>query len=380
MMKRLLCAAIVLPMLSACASWTDGTAAFEPTPLHALPAQQTALKVQWQSSVPAAQGGLFSPAYDQGLLWLASGNGDITAIDALNGSRRQQFSLKQPLTAGVAVNGKLLFVGTAQGQLLAVSMDSGKIVWQQALTSVLMESPQSGGNVVVTRSNDGRLTAFDAASGRQLWTDWQALPPLTVRQTTPQIRVEGDDVLMVGAASGKLAIYALEKGRMLWESVVASPRGASELERVTDVVSQPVFDGRRVCAVAYQGRVACFEARGGEQVWARELASSRGLSMDAKGVYATADDGSVWAFDPDTGRNLWKQDGLRYRNLTAPVKLGNTLLTVDGEGYAHLLSPVDGQIVGRSQLKVEGTMARPLVLGNIAYVLDAKGTLSAVTL
>ncbi|MNT37057.1 Outer membrane protein assembly factor BamB precursor [compost metagenome] len=132
--------------------------------------------------------------------------------------------------------------------------------------------------------------------------------------------------------------------------------------------------------MAYQGRIGCFEARGGEQAWARELASSRGLSMDAKGVYSTADDGSIWAFDPDTGRNLWKQDALRYRNVTAPVKLGNNLLAVDGEGYAHLLSPVDGQIVGRSQLKVEGTIARPLVLGNIAYVLDTNGTLSAVTL
>lgn len=379
MMQRLVRAAVILPMLTACASWFDGSTGFQPTPLQAVQSK-AALKVQWQTNVPAAQGGLFTPFYEQGLLWVAGASGEVSAVNVLTGNKARQFNFKQKLTSGVAIADKLIFAGNDQGQLLAANLETGKIVWQQSLTSLLAEPPQIGGNVVVTRSNDGRVTAFDVASGRQLWTEWQALPALTVRQTTPQLKVEGDDVLMVGGAAGKLSVYALEKGRLLWTAVVASPRGASELERVTDVASQPVFDGRRVCAVAYQGRIACFDARGGEQVWARDLASSRGLSMDAKGVYATADDGSVWAFDPDTGRNLWKQDGLRYRNVTAPVKLGNNLLTVDGEGYAHLLSPVDGQIVGRSQLKVEGTIARPLVLGNVAYVLDANGTLSALTL
>lgn len=379
MKRRLICAALVLPLLGGCASWFEGSAGFEPTPLQPL-AQQSTLKVQWQASVPAAKGGLFTPFYDQGLLWVAGGDGKVSAINVLNGSESRWFDFEQKLSAGVAIADKLIFAGNEEGKLIAANLDTGKVVWEQTLTSVLAEPPQVGGKAVVTRSNDGRISAFDIQSGRQLWTEWQPLPALTVKQTTPQLKVEGDDVLLVGSASGKLAVYALEQGRMLWEAVVASPRGASELERVTDVVSQPVFDGRRVCAVAYQGRIGCFEARGGEQAWARELASSRGLSMDAKGVYSTADDGSIWAFDPDTGRNLWKQDALRYRNVTAPVKLGNNLLAVDGEGYAHLLSPVDGQIVGRSQLKVEGTIARPLVLGNIAYVLDTNGTLSAVTL
>ncbi len=379
-MKRyLLATAIALPMLSGCASWFAGEDANEPTALVSIKPEQS-LRVKWQASVPAVKAGMFQPFYDAGNFWLANDEGQVQAVDALSGRTVSRFALKQELSAGPAVADGLLFVGTVGGELLALNAQSGKEVWRQTLTSKLAEPPQLAGKLLVTRSGDGRLTAFDRASGRQLWTQWQPSPSLTVRATSPQIKTEGDDVLLSGETGGKIAVYAVEQGRQLWQATVANPRGASELERVTDVVSQPVFDGRRVCAVAFQGRTACFDARGGQLAWAREVGSSRGLSLDAGAVYVTAEDGAIWAFDIESGRNLWKQDGFRYRNVTAPVKLGNQLLVLDGEGYAHLLSPLDGHMVGRSRLDVSGTMSRPLVLGDTAYVFGNNGTLAALTL
>jgi len=62
----------------------------------------------------------------------------------------------------------------------------------------------------------------------------------------------------------------------LWESTVALPRGATELERVADVMGNPVLDERQVCAVAYQGRVACFDRRNGSPLWARDTPATAG--------------------------------------------------------------------------------------------------------
>jgi len=36
-------------------------------------------------------------------------------------------------------------------------------------------------------------------------------------------------------------------------------KGATELERIADVTSRPWIEERQACAVAYQGRLACFE-------------------------------------------------------------------------------------------------------------------------
>jgi outer membrane protein assembly factor BamB len=378
MMRRLLLCAVLLPALGGCASWFDGESAYKPTPLKAL---QTSVgpKLLWQTSVPDGDRGLFTPFVDQGSLWVAGSNGKVQQLDVQNGKTLHTLEVKQVLVSGVAVADGLVFVGNDRGELLAFSAADGKLVWKQPLTSLLAESPQLAGNVLIVRAGDGRVSGFDQKTGRQVWTQWQAQPPLTLRATTPQIKVEGSDVLLVGEAGGKVTAYAAERGEQLWQSVVANARGASELERVTDVVSQPMFDGRRVCAVAYQGRVACFDSRGGQQLWARDLGSSRGLVSDGKAVFVTAEDGAIWAFDADSGRNLWKQDDFRYRNVTAPVKLGDSLLVIDGEGYAHLLSSLDGRIVGRSSLKVNGTLARPLVIGDVAYVLDTNGNLSALT-
>jgi outer membrane protein assembly factor BamB len=378
MMRRLLLCAALLPALGGCASWFEGEAAYQPTPLKPLQAA-AGPKVLWQASVPDADRGLFSPFIEQGKLWVAGSNGKIQQLDAQTGKTLHTLDVKQALVAGVAVEDGLAFVGNDRGELLAVSAADGKLVWKQALTSLLAEAPQLAGQVLIVRAGDGRVSGFDVKTGRQVWTQWQAQPPLTVRATTPQIKVEGSDVLLVGEAAGKVAAYAAERGDQLWQSVVANARGASELERVTDVVSQPMFDGRRVCAVAYQGRVACFDSRGGQQLWARDLSSSRGLVSDGKTVFVTAEDGAIWAFDADSGRNLWKQDDFRYRNVSAPVTLGDKLLVIDGEGYAHLLSSLDGRIVGRSSLKVNGTVPRPLVSGDVAYVLDNHGNLSALT-
>lgn len=378
MKHRWIAGALLMPLLGGCASWFSGDDAFAPTPLAEVRHEQN-VKVAWQVSVPSAPTGLFVPFYAAGTVWTAGSDGELVAVDALTGRVQTRLDLDTPLVAGPAVAEDLVFVGSASGELLAMSAKDGKMAWRQVLTSVLAEPPQVASNLVLVRANDGRLTAFERASGRQVWTMWQQLPSLTVQSQASRIKAEGDDVLLAGEAGGKIAVYAAEKGQVLWQAAVANPRGASELERVTDVVTQPVFDGRRVCAVAFQGRTACFEARGGQLAWAREVGSSRGLSMDDKAVYVTADDGAIWAFDLESGRNLWKQDGFRYREVTAPVKLGNALLVLDGEGYAHLLSPLDGRMVGRTSLSLDGPISRPLVLGNTAYVQDKNGTLAALT-
>ena len=81
------------------------------------------------------------------------------------------------------------------------------------------------------------------------------------------------------------AALALNNGAALWESNVALPRGATELERVSDVVGPLAMDDKRICAAAYQGRVACFDAERGNGIWARDVSALRGVDMDARMVY-----------------------------------------------------------------------------------------------
>ena len=161
-----------------------------------------------------------------------------------------------------------------------------------------------------------------------------------------------------------IAATALANGSVRGETTVALPRGATELERVTDVVGLPIVAEREVCAAAYQGRTGCFELANGNSLWSRELSSTAGLGLDARYVFVSDEKGAVHALDRAGGATIWKQDRLFLRRLTAPLALGREVAVGDVEGYVHFLSRETGAFVGR--VATDGSPIRSSK-GNRAY-------------
>lgn len=165
-----------------------------------------------------------------------------------------------------------------------------------------------------------------------------------------------------GFAGGKMVAIALSNGGVRWESTVALPKGATEIERVTDVVGLPLVSEREACAVAYQGRVACIDANNGTVLWSRDMSSTSGLGWDARTIYVSDDKGGVHALDRASGNSLWKQDKLFLRNLSAPIGLGSAVAVADVQGYVHLLARDSGAFVGRMATDGSPISTNPLIL------------------
>jgi outer membrane protein assembly factor BamB len=113
------------------------------------------------------------------------------------------------------------------------------------------------------------------------------------------------------------------------------------------VAGVPLIDGPRVCAAAYQGKVACFEIQSRNVLWARDLSSSRALAADAKNIYVVDDTSNVHALDKTAGASVWKQDKLLHRRLSSPIVYEGRVVVGDGLGFIHVLSPDDGALIGR---------------------------------
>lgn len=378
MRRRLLLVLLSTSMLGGCASWFETSSRPQPIPLTAIHGSEK-LVSKWSASVSGDQSASFLPVYSQGSILVANSEGRIKSFNADTGRVESTLDLKRTLTAGPGVSSDTLLVGTADGSLLAVDRVTGKTRWEQPMTSITLESPVVGAQVVVVRGNDDRITGFSLSDGKQLWSQAHFMPQLTLRNTGSLTPV-GGDVVLAGLSGGDVQVIALASGNILWGGVVATPKGATELERITDVVSRPVYSNGQVCAVAYQGRVACFDAKSGNLSWARDVSSSRDLAMDGNNVYVSADNDSVLAFDRTTGRNLWKQDALKYRSLSAPIMLGRYVLVVDAQGIAHLLSNEDGSIVGRAEIGTKGQSAQPVSLGDSALIQGSNGRLVMLSL
>ena len=132
------------------------------------------------------------------------------------------------------------------------------------------------------------------------------------------------------------------------------PRGATELERVTDITSEPAISGAVVCAVAFQGKLACFDRVSGNAIWSRDVSSSVGIDADASAVYVSDDKGSVHSFALPTGASVWKQESLQGRGVGRPLVLGKRISVSDNQGYIHFMDSGDGSIVARGSTDSSG--------------------------
>jgi outer membrane protein assembly factor BamB len=217
---------------------------------------------------------------------------------------------------------------------------------------------------------DGGIYAYDAASGKRRWAYQRSAPTLTVRSHAGV--VVSRSLVYAGFPGGRLVALSADSGGVLWDSVVALPKGTTELERVADVTSPPMVDESRACAVAFQGRMACFDAARGTSIWTRDISSFSGLGADARNVYVTDDKSAVSALDKATGGSLWKQDKLSGRGLTRPLALGRHVIVGDYQGMVHILSREDGSFVGRIATDGGAIAAAPVALGLTSFLVQTR--------
>lgn len=381
MLKRALSLAAVL-ILAGCSSlpslnpfdWWGN----EPVKLPELPVIGNAVSIRsiWQSNIGAAGESIFFPAVVAGQVYAASQEGAIARIDGQTGRQIWRIAAGNKLAGGVGADADLVVAGTVDGEVMAFSSKDGGLRWRTRVSSEMLAAPVVAGDLVVVRSSDSRVFALDARDGRRRWVYQRSAGSLSIRSPAGLVVHRG--YAYAGFSGGKLVAIALSNGGVRWESTVALPKGATELERVTDVVGLPWISEREVCAVAFQGRVACFDINSGAALWAREMSSYSGLQADARYLFVTDDKGAVHALDRSTGTSVWKQEVLARRNLTAPLTLGNDIVIGDVQGNVHLLSRDTGALTGRIATDGSGIAAAPMPLESGFLVQTRNGNLYAL--
>ena len=300
----------------------------------------------WRVRVGEAGVFVLQPAQNSGAVFATGSDGDVVRIE--NGRTIWKTRLKTIVSGGIGIGGNLLVVGTPKGEVIALDASSGEIKWRVSVNAEVLAPPGVSDGLVVVRSADSRLFGLDPVDGRRRWVYQRATPSLSLRSSAG-VALESNAIL-AGFPGGKLAAISPTNGSLMWEGTVAVPRGATELERMADITSLPVVGARATCAVAYQGRVACFDMSNGSTLWTRDLSSSKGLDLDDRHVFVTDEKGAVHALDISSGASAWKQDQLASRGTGRPLVSGDQVFVGDSEGYVHILKKDDGTLVGRQRV------------------------------
>jgi outer membrane protein assembly factor BamB len=355
-------------------NWFSSAPKIKPAELEPISPSAT-LATLWQSGVGSGGGYVLTPAVVGSSVYAAAQDGTLARFD--NGGQVWRINAGKPVSGGVGSDGQLVVVATPKGEVLAFD-SSGKALWTARVTSEVLAAPQIAEGLVLVRSGDNRIFGLDVADGKRKWVYQRSTPALSLRSNVGVI-VAGKAAL-AGFPGGKLVAIALNNGAAIWEATVALPKGATELERVSDVTSAPVVAGSEVCAAAYQGRVACFDLASGNHLWSRDVSSAAGLDADARNIYVSDDKGAVHALDRANGATLWKQDKLFMRQLSRPLALGNHVAVGDYQGVVHLLRRETGVFAARFNTDSSGIAAEPQRVERGFLVQTRNGGLYALTL
>ena len=349
-----------------------------PTPLESFSASarvETVWKARLSSQVNLSAYTL-SPFVSDELVYAIDNKGLLLALSRENGSEQWRKQLDRDISVGVAGDANNLYFGTLQGDLIALNQRDGDELWRSKMTTEIIALPSAGGGHVVARSIDGRVTLFSSEDGTTKWTYNRNVPALTVRGNS-QALILGDGVLL-GLDSGKLLALSLEAGKPFWEVSLSESSGRSEIERLSDVDAAIQIDERYVYAAGFQGNLAQIDPARGRIVWARELSTIAGFRLHEDAIYVSDADSNVWALESNSGTSVWKQEKLRYRQLTAPVPVGDYVMIADLEGYAHWLSRFDGRLVARKRIGDSKIVAAATSLDDVVYVQTQHGFVSAL--
>jgi outer membrane protein assembly factor BamB len=315
------------------------------------------------------------PAIDHGMVFAASHKGEVLAVSLDTGRHVWVKNLKMPISAGPGAASGMVVLGTSKGVIVALDGATGRELWRARLNSELLSAPAISDTTVVIRSVDGRLHGFDAHKGKELWSVEQQVPRLSLRGTaTPVIAKE---VAISGFDNGKVMAVSLSTGDTVWDTALASPHGRTELDRLVDVDSEVRVVGENVFAAGFQGRTAMLALDSGQLWWGHDMSSYRGLTVDDDNLYVTQSDGIVVALRQRDGSELWRNDKLKLRRLSAPVLTSTAVAVADYQGYVHWLDKTTGELVARQRVAKERVSNSPVADGEIVVVLTDGGKMAA---
>ena len=315
------------------------------------------------------------PVGDGNLIYAASQDGKVVAIDPDNGKPRWKADLEVEISAGPGVGEGVLAVATKDGFVITLDAASGVEQWRANVAGEILAQPLIKDDLVVVQTIDNRLIALARFDGSQRWDIEQTMPVLTMRGASSPMLV--GSLVIAGFDNGRLAAINIETGDIEWDSMLALSTGRSDLDRLADIDGAIAVVGQDVYAAGYQGRVASIAAESGQVLWSREISSHVGMAADWNSVYTARDDGEVIALTRVNGAETWRNDDLLRRDPSLPVPFHTTVVVGDFEGYLHFFSSIDGKAVARLRQGKKAISSDPLVVANRLYVQSDDGSVAA---
>ena len=275
------------------------------------------LRKDWSISVGDGQGdGFFkiTPALAGGVLYAASADGEVVAVEADSGDRLWRVDLERPISGGVGYFDNQLYLGGADGSVFSISARDGSPTWEAEVSGEVLAPPVASSEWVIVQTYDGKLLGFEPGADAPKWTYTSDVPVLTLRGTSRPMLISNNAI--AGFADGKVVAVDVNSGNASWEARIGVPQGSSEIDRIVDIDGSMTQAASELYVASYQGRIAAIDLRTGRKAWQQNVSSVSGTQVGFGNVYVADIDGTVSAYLRSGQGIRWQNIELGYRGLS----------------------------------------------------------------
>ncbi len=333
------------------------------------------LQPVWTVDVGSSETFNFHPVVAGDAVYAASHRGNLAKIDLMTGKKLWEVSVPERLAIGPGSDGRTTVAVSTKGMVYAFD-DTGKPIWNVSVGSEVLSEPVVAAGIVVIRALDNRFIGLDAQTGARKWAYQRQQSALSLRVGYGMLPIN-NEVIVTGFSGGRFGMIAIANGGLIWETPVSFPKGFSEIERLNDVTAKPSMEGEILCAVSYQGRIGCGQARTGNLLWFKDYSSYTGTAQSKDLVFSANERSYVTAFATKDGSQAWENTQLLFRDVGEPLAIGRVLLMGDAEGYVHAFSQANGELVARIRHDSSRISAAPIATDGLILIQSQGGKVAA---
>jgi len=332
-----------------------------------------------------------SPIVDNGVVYAMDSRGYITAhdaakIDTIKWTSKSAVIKHKPeiLGGGLAFDNGRIFVTTGQGKVIAIDAATGKEIWKQSLGVPLRAAPKASNGRVYVVSVDNQLFALDAEKGTQLWSHRGINENAGfLASISPAI---SESIVIAPYSSGEIHALDSISGQDLWNDSLLKPHRTSATSSFSGIGGTPIIKDDVVYAAGSSGFVAAFSLANGRHLWEQDISSLNTLWVSDDFIYILSSDNKVMCLLRADGRIKWVQQLQRYEDekkhknpytWLGPVMAGDQLLVAGTHGVMLALSPKDGSTLATIEIPEDITSA-PIIAGGRMYVVTKNAKLHVI--
>ncbi len=289
------------------------------------------------------------------------------------------------MAGGIATNGELVAVHAARKNLLILDINNGQLKWLLNHNEPLAGGPTFlGDDAVAVTDIDGKIFVYDLDDGTILWQK-VGIPEKTVYFGAASPAYNNEEIVLVGSG-GDVSVHNKTDGSLIWADNIINSTPISPLEEFGDIVAHPIHDGKDIIIISQSGSLTSYSAQTGFAKWEFKLSSSHMPWVSGKTIYALSDDNFLISIRKADGRIRWKskiENSVSYlsdsKNIkhVGPIVASDKVIVVSEKGKIFAFDTITGK--NETLKSVKGPiLISPQLSNNTLITISNNGIISAL--